>query len=195
MDIENNGVSPDGDGWNTVWKGACSNKVKAEYIAPNLDFATWVGFADYIDSYSPYLAGVYSAGGDSYGSWTGIFAAEQMTNTAEWTFANEQAQLDFPSGFSASHTSPIWFSNEQAACHLLWQWSGGNGVLNGLRRLRRGQCGQRRQPCLRATDLANVHREERDPVAVEDETATPKASASPSPSPSVTVRPPDTDRH
>jgi Protein of unknown function (DUF4232) len=132
MDIENNGVSPDGDGWNTIWKGACSNKVKAEYVAPNLDFATWVGFADYIDSYSPYLAGVYSAGGDSYGSWTGIFAPEQMTNTAEWTFDNEQAQLDFPTSFSASHTSPIWFSNEQAACHLLWQWSGGNGVLNGF---------------------------------------------------------------
>jgi hypothetical protein len=131
MDIENNGVSPDGDGWNTVWKGACSNKPKAEYVAPNVDFATWVGFADYIDSYSPYLAGIYSAGGVGYGGWNGIFAPEQITNTAEWTFDNEQAQLDFPSAFSASHTSPIWFSNEQAACDLLWQWSGGNGVLNG----------------------------------------------------------------
>ena len=131
MDIENNGVSPDGDGWNTVWKGACSNTPKAEYVAPEVDFATWVGFADYIDSYSSYLAGIYSAGGVGYGGWNGIFAPEQITNTAEWTFDNEQAQLDFPTAFSASHTSPIWFSNEQASCDLLWQWSGGNGVLNG----------------------------------------------------------------
>jgi Protein of unknown function (DUF4232) len=131
MDIENNGVPPDGDGWNTVWKGACSNTAKAEYIKANVDFATWVGFADYIDKYSPYLAGVYSAGGQGYGGWIGIFGNEQLSNTAEWTFDNEQAQLDFPSGFSGSHASPIWFAKEQAACDLLWQWSGGNGVLNG----------------------------------------------------------------
>jgi len=131
MDIENNGVPPDGDGWNTVWKGACSNTVKSEYVPANVDFATWVGFADYIDSHSPYLAGVYSAGGRGYGGWTGIFGNERLSNTAEWTFDNEQPQLDFPSGFSASHTSALWFSNEPAACDLLWQWSGGNGVLNG----------------------------------------------------------------
>jgi hypothetical protein len=131
MDIENNGVPPDGDGWNTVWNGACGNTVKAGYIPPNVDFATWVGFADYINNHSPYLAGVYSAGGQGYGSWDGIFAPEQLSNTAEWTFDNEQSQLDFPSGFSASHASALWFSNEPAACDLLWQWSGGNGVLNG----------------------------------------------------------------
>jgi len=131
MDIENNGVSPDGDGWNTIWNGACGNKVKAEYVPPNVDFATWTGFADYIDNHSPYLAGVYSAGGIGYGSWSGIFAPEQLSNTAEWTFDNEQSQLDFPSRFSGSHASPLWFSNEPAACDLVWQWSGGNGVLNG----------------------------------------------------------------
>ena len=131
MDIENNGVPPDGDGWNTIWNGACGNKVKAEYVPANVDFATWVGFANYIDNHSPYLAGVYSAGGIGYGGWTGIFGSEQLSNTPEWTFDNEQAQLDFPSGFAGSHASALWFSNEPAACDLLWQWSGGNGVLNG----------------------------------------------------------------
>ena len=131
MDIENNGVPPDEDGWNTVWNSPCGNTVKSSYIPANVDFATWVGFANYIDDHSPYLAAVYSAGGTYYGSWTGIFGSQQLSNTAEWTFTNEQAQLDFPSAFSASHTSPQWFSNEPAACHLLWQWSGGNGVLNG----------------------------------------------------------------
>jgi Protein of unknown function (DUF4232) len=131
MDIENNGVPPDEDGWNTVWKGPCGDTVKSEYIPANVDFATWTGFANYIDAHSPYLAGVYSSGGQWYGSWAGIFGSEQLSNTAEWTFTNEQAQLDPPSGFSGSHASAQWFSNEPAACDLLWQWSGGNGVLNG----------------------------------------------------------------
>ena len=131
MDIENNGVPPDEDGWNTVWNGPCGNTVRAEYIPANVDFATWVGFADYIENHSPYLAGVYSAGGNWYGSWTGIFGNQKLSDTAEWTFTNEQAQLDFPSGFSGSHASAQWFSSEPGACDLLWQWSGGNGVLNG----------------------------------------------------------------
>jgi len=89
------------------------------------------GFSNYIDTHSPYLAGVYSAGGDSYGSWIGIFGGEQLSNASEWTFVNEQSQLNFPSGFSDSAASPSWFANAPAACHLLWQWSGGDGVLNG----------------------------------------------------------------
>jgi hypothetical protein len=131
MDIENNGVPPDEDGWNTVWNGPCGNTVKTGYIPANVDFATWVGFADYINNHSSYLAGVYSSGGNYYGSWAGIFGNEKLSNTAEWTFTNEQAQLDFPSRFSSSHASAQWFSSEPAACDLLWQWSGGNGVLNG----------------------------------------------------------------
>jgi hypothetical protein len=131
MDIENNGVPPDEDGWNTVWNGPCGGTVKAAYIPANVDFATWTGFADYINNHSTYLAGVYSSGGNWYGSWAGIFGNEQLSNTAEWTFTNEQSQLNFPSGFSGSHARAQWFSNEPAACDLLWQWSGGNGVLNG----------------------------------------------------------------
>ena len=131
MDIENNGVGPDGNGWNTVWNGACGNKVKAEYIAPEVDYATFSGFRNYLDIHSTYLAGVYSAGGDWYGSWTGIFGAGQIHHTAEWTFTNEQTSLKFPSGFSDGTVSADWFANAPAACDLMWQWSGGNGALNG----------------------------------------------------------------
>jgi len=130
MDIENNGTPPDEDGWNTVWNGACGDKVKATYIPASIDYATWQGFASYIDNHSPYLAGVYSSGGNWYGSWAGIFGREQLGGTAEWTFTNEQSQLNFPSGFSGSHASAQWFAGAPAACDLLWQWSGGNGVLN-----------------------------------------------------------------
>jgi Protein of unknown function (DUF4232) len=131
MDIENNGSPPDEDGWNTVWNGPCGSTAKAEYIPANVDYATYQGFADYINAHSPYTAGVYSAGGDYYGSWTGIFGSEHLSNAAEWTFTNEQSELDFPSGFSGSNASADWFATAPATCHLMWQWSGGNGVLNG----------------------------------------------------------------
>jgi hypothetical protein len=131
LDIENNGVAPDGNGWNTVWNGSCGRKIKASYIAPEVDYATFTGFRNYIDAHSPYLAGVYSAGGRSYGSWTGIFGGEQVSHTAEWTFTSEQSALNFPGGFSASRAGAQWFGNAQAACQLMWQWSGGDGVLNG----------------------------------------------------------------
>ena len=131
MDIENNGTPPDWWGWNTLWNSACGGTIRAEYIPANIDFATVQGFASYIDAHSPYLAGVYSAGGIGYGGWMGIFGGEQLTNVAEWTFDNEQSRLNFPSGFSDSAASALWFGNGPAACHLLWQWSGGDGVLNG----------------------------------------------------------------
>jgi hypothetical protein len=96
-----------------------------------VDYATYLGFAGYISSHSPYRVGVYSAGGDAYGSWNGIFSPVRLSHAAEWTFTNEQAQLQFPSGFSDSGARAAWFGGEPAACDLLWQWSGGNGVLNG----------------------------------------------------------------
>jgi hypothetical protein len=131
MDIENNGLPPDGNGWNTVWNSPCGDQVEAEYIAPAVDYATYQGFADFIDSHSPYHVAVYSAGGNYYGSWTGIFSPVLLAHAAEWTFTNEQAQLEFPSGFSDSGASADWFGGEPAACELLWQWSGGDGILNG----------------------------------------------------------------
>ena len=79
MDIENNGEAPDGNGWNTVWNGACGSKIKAEYIAPQVDYATFSGFRNYLDIHSTYLAGVYSAGGDSYGSWPAFSVAGRST--------------------------------------------------------------------------------------------------------------------
>jgi hypothetical protein len=131
MDIENNGTAPDGNGWNTVWNGPCGSKIKAEYIAPEVDYATFSGFRNYLDIHSTYLAGVYSAGGNSYGSWAGIFGGGKIHHTAEWTFINEQTSLKFPSGFSTGTVSADWFASAPAACHLMWQWSGGNGDLNG----------------------------------------------------------------
>jgi hypothetical protein len=157
MDIENNGAPPDYWGWNTLWTSACAGgRIKAEYIPANIDYATVQGFASYIDAHSPYLAGVYSAGGIGYGGWMGIFGGEQLTNTAEWTFDNEQSQLRFPSGFSDSAASALWFGNAPAACHLLWQWSGGDGVLNGYGDLDQAAAANNANPACRAKTAAPV---------------------------------------
>ncbi len=132
MDIENNGAPPDLYGWNTAWNGPCGMNAPVEYIPEQVDYATYLGFANYIDDNSPYVAGVYSAGGIGYGSWTGIFGDEKITGTAEWTFTSEQSELSFPAGFTAHDAVPIWFANAPQACDLMWQWSGGNGVLNNF---------------------------------------------------------------
>jgi hypothetical protein len=53
FDIENNGTAPDGNGWNTVRNGPCGGRTKASYIAPEVDYATFSGFRNYIDAHSP----------------------------------------------------------------------------------------------------------------------------------------------
>ncbi len=131
MDIENNGSPPDENGWNTVWNGSCGSTELKGYIAPDVDYATYQGFASYINQYTPYSAAVYSAGGQSYGSWSGIFGGQTLQNAPEWTFTDEQTNLDRPSGFANSGSNALWFGSEPTVCHLMWQYSGGNGDLNG----------------------------------------------------------------
>jgi hypothetical protein len=131
LDIENNGSPPDPNGWNTVWNGPCGSTVQKDYVAPDVDYATYQGFVDYINQYTPYSAAVYSAGGTSYGSWSGIFGGDTLKNAAEWTYTDEQTNLDRPAGFANSGSNASWFGSEPAVCHLMWQYSGGNGDLNG----------------------------------------------------------------
>ncbi len=146
LDIENNGTPPDENGWNTVWNGACGSTVEKGYIAPDVDYATYQGFVSYINQYTPYSAAVYSAGGNTYGSWSGIFGGQKLQSADEWTFTDEQTNLDRPAGFANSGSNARWFGGEPAVCHLLWQYSGGNGDLNGYGDFDQARSGQQRQP-------------------------------------------------
>ena len=132
MDVENNGAPPDFNGWNTVWNGPCGGTVKRSFIPPNLDRATLAGFFAYISDNTSYFPAIYSAGGIGYGSWGGIFGAEKLPpGTSEWTFTNETSRVGrFPSRWSTRGTRALFFGGAPASCRLLWQWSGGNGVLN-----------------------------------------------------------------
>jgi hypothetical protein len=130
MDIENNGSPPDENGWNTIWDGPCSGIIRGGYISPSVDLATEQAFASYIYRNTSYYAGVYSAGVVGYGSWGGIFGSKNPSGVSEWTFANETASVSpWPTRFHGPVTA-AFFSNEPFGCALLWQWSGGNGVLN-----------------------------------------------------------------
>ena len=131
MDIENNGSPPDNNGWNTVWNGPCGGRVKGSFIPQRVDRATVRGFLTYTYDNTAYFPAVYSAGGDFYGSWTGIFGSETLSNTSEWTLINETSAVSRrPSSWSVNGVSALFFGGARPNCQLLWQWSGGNGVLN-----------------------------------------------------------------
>jgi hypothetical protein len=109
--------------------------VRAE-VRPAIDRATFNGFWDYIHSNSPYLPAVYNAGGGGSDAWDFIFGSgETIPNTPEWTFETETASLaTFPTGWSVPGASPLFFGGQSTSskCALLWQWSGGGGVLNSV---------------------------------------------------------------
>ena len=131
MDIENNGAPPDHNGWNTVWNGPCGGKVESSFISQKVARATVRGFLTYSYDNTAYFPAVYSAGDDFYGSWTGIFGSETLPNTSEWTLINETSSVSkFPSRWSVNGMNARFFGGARANCQLLWQWSGGNGVLN-----------------------------------------------------------------
>jgi hypothetical protein len=138
MDIEATGTT-DQNGWNTRWtNSSCSGSVAAASVSADLDYDTFKGFVDYIENSTIYYRGVYSAGGTAGGSWQGIMGTTHtISSTAEWTFVPETASVyppasAFPTTFTDSYAgiTASFFASAPVGCHLVWQWSGGNGVLN-----------------------------------------------------------------
>jgi serine/threonine protein kinase len=79
-----------------------------------LDRADLDGFANYITVHSSYKVGVYS----SASVWASIFGTgsdSQISNTYEWTYEPETTLYSSASRYA-----------------LMWQWSGGGGVTNGI---------------------------------------------------------------
>ena len=129
MDIE----AADPHGWNNGFSGVCSGTVTAGSISSTLDRDTFNGFWDYVENHSSYLAAVYEAGGSGGSSWDGIFGSQTLGNTLEWTYVNETRSIStFPTGWSVGGTVPVWYASAPSKCQMMWQWSGGNGQLNGV---------------------------------------------------------------
>jgi hypothetical protein len=135
-DIELPGIAPAPDnGWNDVYTSACSGVVKQAYVAAALDRADFNGFAAYIAAHSSYKVGVYS----SAGVWTSIFgtgSAASLPDTYEWTYEPETASLsEAPYGWCLKSGGCAQFFGGQSSSSryaLMWQWSGGGGVSNGV---------------------------------------------------------------
>ena len=95
------------------------------------------GFADYLTSHSSYIPGVYS----SPGVWQAIFgsgsAATVPINVYEWTYEPKTTDVSLaPTGWCLKGTTTcaqffggVTSSSPQA---LMWQWSGGGGLSNGI---------------------------------------------------------------
>jgi len=136
MDVELPGVAPAHDnGWSSVYISPCRGVVRTRGVPVALDHADVNGFAVYIAAHSPYKAGVYS----SAGVWTQIFGtgrAASIPDTYEWTYEPETASLaDAPSGWCLRSGGCAQFFGgvtRSSRYALMWQWSGGGGVSNGV---------------------------------------------------------------
>jgi hypothetical protein len=135
-DIELPGIGPATDnGWNSVYTSPCSGVVKARGVPAAVDRAVFNGFASYIMAHSKYKIGVYS----SAGVWTSIFgtgSAASIPNTYEWTYEPETTNFgNAPTGWCLKSGGCAQFFGGQTSSSryaLMWQWSGGGGVSNGV---------------------------------------------------------------
>jgi hypothetical protein len=143
MDIEIPGIGPATDnGWNTVYTSPCSGVVRQQHILASIDRADFNGFFDYITAHSKYKPGVYSA----VPVWNSVFGSTSASpgspgyipHTLEWTYEPETASLSSaPFGWCLNHGSGAcaqFFGgvSRSSANALMWQWSGGGGVRNGV---------------------------------------------------------------
>jgi hypothetical protein len=136
-DIELPEIAPAPDnGWNTVYTSPCSGAAKQHYVPAVVDRSVLAGFTSFVTSHSTYKVGVYSAPT----IWSQIFGSGQyasLANTYEWTYWPETSNLSAaPTGWCLHGTSTCaeFFGGQTSSSKyaLMWQWSGGGGVTNGV---------------------------------------------------------------
>jgi hypothetical protein len=136
-DIEMPEIAPARDnGWNTVYTSPCGGVVRQNHVPAVIDRSVLAGFASFVTSHSTYKVGVYSAPT----IWPQIFGSGQyaaITNMYEWTYWPETSHLSAaPTGWCLHGTSTCaqFFGGMTSSSKyaLMWQWSGGGGVTNGV---------------------------------------------------------------
>jgi hypothetical protein len=138
-DIEKPGIAPAPDnGWTSVYTSPCSGRVKQNYVPWIVDRAEFNGFAAYVTAHSTFKVGVYS----SPLIWPSIFgtgSAALIPNTYEWTYWPETSNLNaYPYAWRLSQGKSTLYAQffggqtYSSPFALMWQWSGGGGVRNGL---------------------------------------------------------------
>ncbi|MBV9167648.1 MAG: hypothetical protein JO321_12885 [Solirubrobacterales bacterium] len=137
MDIELPKIAPAPDnGWTAVYTSPCSGAVRKHGITPSVNRAEVNGFSRYLRAHSRFLPGVYS----SPGNWHKIFgtgADSVISRTYEWTYRPETADLRHAAAgwclrVKGSRCARFFGGVNSASRYaLMWQFSGGGGVLNG----------------------------------------------------------------
>jgi hypothetical protein len=138
-DIEKPGIAPAPDnGWTSVYTSPCSGKVKQNHVPWIVDRAEFNGFAAYVAAHSSYKVGVYSAP-SVWSSIFGTLSASLIPNTFEWTYWPETSNLNaYPYAWRLSQGKSTLYAQffggqtYSSPFALMWQWSGGGGVRNGL---------------------------------------------------------------
>ncbi|HEY8043854.1 MAG TPA: hypothetical protein VIF35_06305, partial [Streptosporangiaceae bacterium] len=137
LDIELPGIRPALDnGWNNVYTSPCSGKIKTVGVAASVDRAEVDGYEAYLTAHSSYVPGVYS----SPSIWNSIFgtgSASDISGTYEWTYTDGTSRLSKPpvkwcvlgTTTCARFFGGVSRSSPQA---VMWQWSGGGGITNGI---------------------------------------------------------------
>ncbi len=141
MDIELPGNAPSytpapDNGWNSVYTSTCSGRVRTPFVAAALDRADLDGYANYLTAHSSYTPGVYS----SPLIWSSIFgtgSAASIPNLDEWTYTDATSHISPPPiGWCVPNTTTCahFFGGvTRSSVHaVMWQWSGGGGVRNGV---------------------------------------------------------------
>ncbi|HTT53841.1 MAG TPA: hypothetical protein VMH35_20795 [Streptosporangiaceae bacterium] len=141
MDIELPGNAPDytpapDNGWNNVYTSTCSGKVKTAGLPASLDRADLNGYASYLTAHSSYTPGVYSAP-QIWGQIFGTGSASSIPTIDEWTYTDATSHISPPPiGWCVPGTSTCahFFGGvtSSSAHAVMWQWSGGGGVTNGV---------------------------------------------------------------
>jgi hypothetical protein len=137
-DIEKPGIAPAPDnGWTKAYTSPCSGKTKGNvpWIVARAEFN---GFASYVAAHSSYKVGVYSAP-SVWSSIFGTLSASLIPNTYEWTYWPETSNLNaYPYAWRLSQGKSTLYAQffggqtYSSPFALMWQWSGGGGVRNGL---------------------------------------------------------------
>jgi hypothetical protein len=136
MDIELPLINPAPDnGWNNVYTSPCSGRIRVKHIPAAVDRAEFNGFYDYL-AHSDRVPGVYS----SPAVWGAIFGggvASRIPHTHEWTYEPETGDVALaPSGWClrGNRACAQFFGGvtSTSPMALMWQWSGGGGVRNGV---------------------------------------------------------------
>jgi hypothetical protein len=138
-DIEKPGIAPAPDnGWTLAYTSPCSGKTTGAHVPWIVARAEFNGFAAYVTAHSGYKVGVYS----SPTIWSSIFgtlSASLIPNTYEWTYWPETSNLNaYPYAWRLSQGKSTLYAQffggqtYSSPFALMWQWSGGGGVRNGL---------------------------------------------------------------